>query len=144
MRPSAAASIGTAAAQKTALSVYTALENDQSFTPEAAEILEIPEGTSKHALFKAYFTDGVHIGDVNALADCATDVGFDRNDVVAFLESDGGLAEVTAELIEARDEGITAVPTYIFNGTWQVPGAQEPETFAQVLRKMAEKATADA
>ena len=57
--------------------------------------------------------------------------------MLEFLESDQGTAEVAAELAEARDEGITAVPTYVFNGRWAVPGAQEPETFAQVLRKMA-------
>ena len=46
------------------------------------------------------------------------------------------------KLAEAREEGITAVPTYVLNGRWAVPGAQEPETFAQVLRKMAEQALA--
>ncbi len=68
-------------------------------------------------------------------------VGIDRQVALEFLASDRGRAEVAAELDEARDEGITAVPTYVFNGKWAVPGAQEPETFAQVLRKMASDAT---
>ncbi len=38
-------------------------------------------------------------------------------------------AEVAAELAEGRDEGITAVPTFVFDGRWAVPGAQEPETY---------------
>ncbi len=91
----------------------------------------------KERLLKAYFTDGLDIGDAEVLADCAADVGLDRSAVLEFLASDRGTAEVAAELDEARDEGITAVPTYVFNGKWAVPGAQEPETFAQVLRKMA-------
>ena len=83
------------------------------------------------------------------LADCAAEIGFDRRRGHRVPRSRiGGTAEVAAELDEARDEGITAVPTYVFNGKWAVPGAQEPETFAQVLRKMAGDAatvaTADA
>ncbi len=56
--------------------------------------------------------------------------------------SDRGVAEVRAELDVAHDNGITAVPTYVINGRWAIPGAQEPETFAQVLRKMADQALA--
>ena len=96
----------------------------------------------KERLLRAYFTDGVHIGDVDALAECAADLGFDRSDVVTFLDSDRGVAEVDAELRHAHENGITAVPTYVLNGMWAVPGAQEPETFAQVLDKMAVKALA--
>jgi predicted DsbA family dithiol-disulfide isomerase len=100
----------------------------------------IDQDVMKERLLKAYFTDGLDIGDPDVLADCAAEVGFDRRDVMAFLESDRGLAEVAAELDFANDNGITAVPTYVVNGQWAIPGAQEPETFAQVLRKMAGQA----
>jgi predicted DsbA family dithiol-disulfide isomerase len=107
---------------------------DQPESPVEQEVM-------KERLLKAYFTDGVHIGDPDALAECAADVGFDRDEIVQFLESDRGVSEVAAELEEARNNGITAVPTYVLNGQWAVPGAQDPETFAQVLRKMAANAT---
>jgi predicted DsbA family dithiol-disulfide isomerase len=107
---------------------------DQPDSPVDQEIL-------KERLLKAYFTDGVHIGDPDALAECAADVGFDRAEIEQFLESDRGVSEVEAELEEALSNGITAVPTYVLNGLWAIPGAQDPETFAQVLRKMAAKAT---
>jgi predicted DsbA family dithiol-disulfide isomerase len=107
---------------------------DQPNSPVDQEIL-------KERLLKAYFTDGVHIGDPDALTECAVDVGFDRAEIEQFLESDRGVSEVQAELEEARTNGITAVPTYVLNGQWAIPGAQDPETFAQVLRKMAAKAT---
>ncbi len=77
------------------------------------------------------------------LARCSAEIGFDRDAVIEFLESIGGTAEVAAELAEGHDEGITAVPTFVFDGRWAVPGAQEPETYAQVLRKIATRATAD-
>jgi predicted DsbA family dithiol-disulfide isomerase len=91
----------------------------------------------KERLLRAYFTDGLDIGDPDVLADCAAEVGFDRDEVAAFLDSDRGVAEVAADLRFAHENGITAVPTYVVNGKWAIPGAQDPDTFAQVLRKMA-------
>jgi len=104
----------------------------------------VPQDAMKERLLKAYFTDGANVGDPGTLADCAADVGFDRAEIVEFLASDRGTAEVRADLDAANDEGITAVPTYVINGRWAIPGAQEPETFAQVLRKMADRALAEA
>ena len=62
--------------------------------------------------------------------------------VVTFLESDGGLDEVAADLRSAHENGITAVPTYVFNGEWAVPGAQDPAMFAKVLERLAQQALA--
>ncbi len=94
-------------------------------------------------LLKAYFVDGLHIGDPDVLAECACSIGADRAAVAAFLASDTGQAEVEAELAHAHDNGITAVPTYVIDGRWAIPGAQEPETFAQVLTKMGAQAVAE-
>ena len=94
-------------------------------------------------LLKAYFVDGLHIGDPDVLAECASSIGADRTAVASFLASDTGQAEVEAELAHAHDNGITAVPTYVIDGRWAIPGAQEPETFAQVLTKMGAQAVAE-
>ena len=103
----------------------------------------VAQADLKERLLKAYFIDGLNIGDPEVLADCAAEIGFDRDAVIEFLESDRGAAEVAAELAEGRDEGVTAVPTFVFEGRWAVPGAQEPETYSQVLRKMAASAIAE-
>ncbi len=103
----------------------------------------VAQDAIKERLLRAYFHDGLNIGDPGVLADCATEVGFDRDDVEEFLASGRGTDEVRAELDVASDNGITAVPTYVVNGQWAIPGAQEPETFAQVLRKMADQAVAE-
>jgi predicted DsbA family dithiol-disulfide isomerase len=103
----------------------------------------VPQDDMKERLLKAYFTDGLDIGDPDVLADCAADIGLDRDETIAFLDSDVGAAEVAEELRAAHDNGITAVPTYVVDGRWAIPGAQEPETFAQVLRKMAHQAVAE-
>jgi predicted DsbA family dithiol-disulfide isomerase len=102
----------------------------------------VDQAELKERLLRAYFIDGLNIGDPEVLAECAANVGFERSAVAEFLDSDRGSAEVRAMLDHGHDNGITAVPTYVFNGVWAVPGAQEPETFAQVIRKMAAKVDA--
>ena len=94
-------------------------------------------------LLKAYFMDGLDIGDPDVLADCAADVGLDRDEVRAFFDSDAGLSEVRAEIEAAADMEITAVPTFVFDRKWMVPGAQDPDTFATVLRRVIAKRTAN-
>jgi predicted DsbA family dithiol-disulfide isomerase len=103
----------------------------------------VPQDAMKERLLQAYFVDGLNVGDPDVLADCAAEVGFDREEAYEFLASGRGTDDVRAELETASDSGITAVPTYVINGRWAIPGAQEPETFAQVLRKMADQAIAE-
>jgi predicted DsbA family dithiol-disulfide isomerase len=100
----------------------------------------IPQATLKERLLRAYFIDGLDIGDPDVLADCAADVGFDRDEVVLFLDSDAGREEVAAMLGQAHDAGITAVPTYVIDRKWAIPGAQDPDVFVQALRRFAAKA----
>jgi predicted DsbA family dithiol-disulfide isomerase len=98
----------------------------------------------KERLLRAYFIDGLDVGDPDTLAACAAEVGFDRDDVLAFLDTAGGMAEVRADLEQAADLGITAVPTFVVNGMWAVPGAQDTDTFVTVLRRVRERLDAQA
>jgi predicted DsbA family dithiol-disulfide isomerase len=91
----------------------------------------------KEQLLRAYFTDGRNVGDPDVLVDIAQLVGLDEAEVSAFLASDEGRAEVMADLATAASIDITAVPTFVFNGTWTVPGAQDVETFERVLERVA-------
>ena len=104
----------------------------------------VTQDAMKERLLKAYFVDGAHVGDAETLADCAAEIGADRDEVRAFLESTAGTSEVAAELDHARDNGITAVLTYLFDGQWAVPGNQDAATFDKVLKKMADRALTDA
>jgi predicted DsbA family dithiol-disulfide isomerase len=97
----------------------------------------------KERLLQAYFIDGLDIGQPEVLATCASEIGLDHDRVMAFLDSDDGLAEVRNDLQTASEMGITAVPTFVFDGMWMVPGAQDPDTFVEVLRRVVAKRTAD-
>jgi predicted DsbA family dithiol-disulfide isomerase len=55
-----------------------------------------------------------------------------------FLDSSEGSDELAADLHEAYDNGITAVPTFVINGRFSIPGAQESETFVRALTRMAD------
>jgi len=101
------------------------------------------QSAMKERLLHAYFMDGLDVGDPDVLADCAAEVGLDRNEVRSFFDTDAGLAEVRAEIEAAAELEITAVPTYVFDRKWMVPGAQDPDTFASVLRRVVAKRTAD-
>ncbi|MBI4932779.1 MAG: DsbA family oxidoreductase [Actinobacteria bacterium] len=93
----------------------------------------------KERLLKAYFTDGLDIGTPEVLAECAGEVGMPADRVLEFLLSDDGTAEVQAELRMAAEAEITAVPTFVLDGKWAIPGAQEPDTFVNVVHRLLER-----
>lgn len=95
-------------------------------------------------LFKAYFTDGRVVSDTATLLDVAAEAGMDRGRVREFLASDAGTAEVRAQIQTAQAHGISSVPTFVFQGQWGVSGAQEVETFKQVLSSVAQNLEAGA
>jgi predicted DsbA family dithiol-disulfide isomerase len=94
----------------------------------------------KERIMDAYFTDGKNIGDIDVLADCAESAGIDRTEAHTFLSSDEFVDEVRSEIAEAAEYGVTAVPTFIINGQWSVPGAQDVEMFERIIERILEKA----
>ena len=93
----------------------------------------------KRALFDAHFQQRRKIGDPEVLADIAASVGLDRAGALAATQDEALGAIVRREEAAAWDMNISGVPAMIVNGKFLIPGAQEPETYAQVLRKVAVK-----
>jgi predicted DsbA family dithiol-disulfide isomerase len=93
----------------------------------------------KERLLAAYFTDGANVADPELLAAESAAAGLDRDDVLNVLAGDEGIAELHAALATATGAGITAVPTYVIDGRWAIPGAQDPDVFVQVFRRLAER-----
>lgn len=98
----------------------------------------------KDRLLAAYFTEGENVADHDRLTEFAVEAGLDRDRVVAFLASDEGTDEVRREIAEAREMGVTAVPTFVFEGKWAVQGAQEASTFLQVLEQVRDQSAESA
>ncbi len=93
----------------------------------------------KERLLKAYFCDGLDVGDPDVLTECAAEVGMPADRVRDFLESDDGVEQVRQQLQFAAQAEITAVPTFVFDGRWAVPGAQDPDTFVNVVHRLLAK-----
>ena len=88
-------------------------------------------------LFAAHFTDGVDIADHEQLTRIAVSAGLDEARVGAFLAGDEAKDDVRAAIRDAQALGITAVPTFIFDGRYAVQGGQPAPIFLQVLEQVA-------
>ncbi len=88
-------------------------------------------------LFEAHFSEGGDVADHDLLTSLAESVGMDGERVRSYLASGEGEAETRSEIDDARRLGITAVPTFVFEGKWAVQGAQPASTFLQALEQVA-------
>jgi predicted DsbA family dithiol-disulfide isomerase len=87
-------------------------------------------------LFRAYFTSGLDISDRKVLVDAGALLGVDRAGLAAYLESDEGVDEVRAELVAGIERGITAVPSFVFEDEFLIPGAVDTASFERILEQM--------
>ena len=86
-------------------------------------------------LFRAYFTDGVALGDRDVLAGLAAEVGLDADEARKALESDAFADAVRADEARARGFGITGVPFFAIDERYGISGAQPPEAILAALQQ---------
>jgi predicted DsbA family dithiol-disulfide isomerase len=86
-------------------------------------------------LFRAYFTEGVYVGDRAELVRLAGEVGLDAAEIDARLASDRDKVDIEREIETAGEMGVTGVPCFIIDGRYAVMGAHESETLAGAIRK---------
>ena len=92
-------------------------------------------GEMAERLYKAYFTEGRHVGDVKTLADIAAEAGLDR-DVAAEALNGGKYAdEVVEDSREAGGLGARGVPFFVIDRKYAVSGAQSSEVFREALER---------
>jgi predicted DsbA family dithiol-disulfide isomerase len=94
------------------------------------------------ALFRAHFQQRRKIGKREVLLDVAENLGFDRKAMEEALDEDALGIAVKLEEKRAREANINAVPSFIVDGRYLIPGAQEPEVYRDTLRKVVELARA--
>ena len=92
----------------------------------------------KERLLRAYFTEGEPIGEPEALARLASQVGLDSDEVLATLASDALTREVRADEDQASSLGISGVPFFVFDSRYGVSGAQPADVLLQVLERTAQ------
>jgi predicted DsbA family dithiol-disulfide isomerase len=99
---------------------------------------ERAQGAVVESLFKAYFSEGRDVGDLEVLADLAAGAGLDRAGTLAFLSSGEGVEEVRKEESMAILKGISGVPTFILDGEELFSGARKPDVIAAHLTRAAD------
>lgn len=119
----------------------------RTFQPHTHRALEAGEWVARHGdteqvieyhrrLFRAHFTDQENLMELDVLAREATAAGLDGAALRADLETGALRADVDGRIAEARAVGVTAIPTFIFDGQYAVVGAHEYPTLVRVLEQL--------
>ncbi len=86
-------------------------------------------------LYKAYFAEGVDVGDQEVLVKLGTEAGLDAADIRAMLEGKDYSDQVSLDERQAQMNRISSVPCFIIEDTVAVPGAMPKEQFMEVIKK---------
>lgn len=90
---------------------------------------------AEESLFKAYFTEGKNIADIDTLVQLGTEIGLDSAEVKQALESNAQAQAVRQDMEEAEALGVRGVPFFVLDRKYAVSGAQPVEVFKQALEQ---------
>lgn len=92
------------------------------------------QGAVNERLLRAYFTEGLPIGDAETLARVAAEAGLDADEARATLASDDYAEDVRADEARAAAFGISGVPFFVIDERFGVSGAQPSNVFLEALQ----------
>ena len=99
--------------------------------------LEGKQRELKHALLRAYFTEGCDVSDHDTLVDIANSVGLPVDRAREILAADAFAEDVRAVEQFFLQQGIHAVPAVIIERKHLISGGQPVEVFERALREIA-------
>jgi predicted DsbA family dithiol-disulfide isomerase len=97
------------------------------------------QGALAERLFLAYFHEGANVADHDVLAAAAADVDLDADQARLVLGSGRYQVEVRDDLDAATERQLTGVPAFVVADRLLIPGAQEVDTFRQLLTRSLER-----
>jgi predicted DsbA family dithiol-disulfide isomerase len=95
----------------------------------------------KQRLMDLYFAEGADLSDREVLVQAAKDCGMDGDLVRRLLAGEDDVERVTSEANAAKDAGIDGVPTFIFDSSVLLTGAQPPDYLATAIARAAGQQT---
>jgi predicted DsbA family dithiol-disulfide isomerase len=98
--------------------------------------LEGAQGPVVDELFHRNFEGGEDISAPEVLIAAAEAAGMDPDLIANLLRTSEDLADVRAEDAQAREIGVTGVPTFIVADEYALQGSQTPETWAKVIAEL--------
>lgn len=93
------------------------------------------EQAMSERLMKAYFTDGLHIGDHEVLTELAVEVGLDRDEVTALLQSSKYADLVKQQREEGLATGLKMIPHILIDGKYVYFGGQTSDKVLEALNQ---------
>lgn len=87
-------------------------------------------------LMKAYFTDSLDIGNYEVLLQLSEEVGLNKDEVREVLQKDKYRSEFTEDIMLASNYEISAVPFFLINEKYAIPGAQPSSIILNVLNQV--------
>jgi predicted DsbA family dithiol-disulfide isomerase len=93
------------------------------------------QDATQERLMRAYFTEGEPIGDPEALARLALEVGLPEDEVRDVLATDRYATEVREDERTAMSLGINAVPVFVVDRRIGAAGAHPAEALGELLRR---------
>ena len=100
-------------------------------------------GAIHDLLYRAYFVEGVNIGDIDALVGIAERVDLDADEARKVLSDRTFETEVDEDWRRSREIGVTGVPTFYSHGL-AVVGCQPYETLEKFVKHLLELRENDA
>jgi len=95
--------------------------------------IEGKQGAMVDALFDAYFTQALDIGDPEVLVEIAAKIGMEADVVRQLLSGMNDVEDIRNRDAHSRKMGVSSVPTFIIANQHAVPGAQQPDMWKQVI-----------
>ena len=94
------------------------------------------QDAAEERIFKAYFTEGKHVGRRESLLELGREIGLPEFEITEVLDTDRFAADVVADCQEGVALGLQGVPFFVFERRYAVAGAQPPEVFGEVLERV--------
>ncbi len=108
------------------------------YTLPALAVAELARDRGLHEpvhtrLMHAYWSEGVDIGDHEALLAVATGAGLERDEAARAIAGDGYAERVLDSTRRAQAHGINAIPAFVLDDRLLVMGAQPHGIFEQAF-----------
>jgi predicted DsbA family dithiol-disulfide isomerase len=89
-------------------------------------------------IYKAYFNEGVNIGNAETVVRLAVDAGLDAGEVADAIKSPKYEMRLKNNALAANNRGVSGVPTF-FIGEYPLVGAQSLDAMRAILRRATER-----
>lgn len=90
---------------------------------------------AEERLFKAFFTEGKNIADIETLTQLGEEIGLNKEELQAAFTDEKYVQLFKNDVQEAKQIGVSGVPFFVIDRKYAVSGAQLPQAFLETLEK---------